>query len=299
MNVSPVLMAAALWGAHVLSGSPQPIAARLTVSVRAPAHASLAIQEFGGAERRPIRRYDRDMTKLLHLIVVDDSLETFMHVHPVLNSAGIFNIALALPHGGRWHFYADGMPHNFSRQVFRFDVELPAAGAAPRSSVPSERRVVSVGPYLIALASTVLPAGKTTMLAIHIERNGAPAKDLRPYLGARAHAVLIGPGFSYIHAHAMSNAMSSAMATGAMPMGMSMGGTPSRAPPPDDGCGNDATGMSLVELPPNAHVAPDMAVMLRPVQPGRYHLWLQFRDRAAVYTAPFLIQVRGRSKLNK
>ncbi len=62
LSAGHTLLAAAVWGVHVLSGSSQPIAARLDAHVR-PARVNLEIREFGGAERAPIRHYDRDMTK--------------------------------------------------------------------------------------------------------------------------------------------------------------------------------------------------------------------------------------------
>ena len=281
-----LILAVTTGGVQTLNSSSQPMAATLDARAQqSPLDQELTIHEYGSGSAAPIRFYDRDMTKKLHLIIVDDGLQSFMHVHPALQPDGAFILKQHFPHGGIWHLYADGIPHNFGRAVFRFDLVLP--GSAPAARATQSSATARAGPYAVHIGTTSLRAGAMTMLTVHIDRGGHAARDLRPYLGARAHAVMIGAGFSYIHAHAMSAHMG-------MP-GMNMPAaiaTPSVVAS-EDPCNQDAdVGMSLVELPPAAHVAADMSVMLLPSKPGRYHLWIQFRGEAAVYTAPFIIQVR-------
>lgn len=296
LGATSLLLALALNGVSALNSTAQPMRATMEVSARAPLREHLVLREFGGGLTAPIRYYDRDMTKYVHLIAVDGRLQTFMHVHPVLQQDGRFVLDVAFPHGGLWHLYADGMPHNFGRQVFRFDLNLPG-GAPP----PSVRRISSTshaGPYTVVLDRSSLPSGTMSMVAVRIEKNGRPATDLKPYLGARAHAVVIGTDLSYIHAHAMSAGSSRAgmlMGAGMKMDGMNMPAG-SKMPVPaatDDPCNQDADlGMSMVELPPSAHVGATMSVMLTPAHPGPYYLWVQFRGGRTVYTAPFVLSAR-------
>ncbi len=288
--------AARLAGIEAFS-SGQSVHATLEVRKLGSLRLALALREFGGAEMRPIHFYDRDMTKYLHLIAVDGGLHSFKHVHPVLDRAGVFHLSMSFPHGGTWHLYAEGIPHNFGREVFRFDVAL--GGNVPHPSALGRRLTARTGPYAVTLDRAIVPAGALTMLRIRIFRGGRPAQGLRPYLGARAHAVLIGAAdLSYIHVHAMSAGMQMNAASmpmpGMPPMSMSMPAKTTPAPgPTDDPCNADAAvGMSLIELPPGAHVAPEMSIMLQPSKPGRYFLWIQFRASAGVFTAPFQIQAR-------
>ncbi|MDQ6931147.1 MAG: hypothetical protein M3126_10855 [Candidatus Eremiobacteraeota bacterium] len=289
-----LLLALTLTGVNALNSTAQPMHAIMEASPRAPLREHLILREFGAGETAPIRYYDRDMTKYVHLIAVDDRLQTFMHVHPALQRDGRFLLDLTFPHGGLWHLYADGMPHNFGRQVFRFDLNLP--GSTPPRSVRRVTAVSHAGPYTVILDRSSLSATRMSMVMVRIEKNGKPATDLQPYLGARAHAVVIGTDLSYIHAHAMSATLSRTMR---MSSGMKMDGmnmpAASKAPAPmatDDPCNQDADlGMSMVELPASSHVGATMSVMLTPVRPGPYYLWVQFRGATSVYTAPFVLSV--------
>ena len=48
----------------------------------------------------PITKFQRDQTKLMHLIVVRADLSNYQHVHPVLGQGGVFTINLRLPRPG-------------------------------------------------------------------------------------------------------------------------------------------------------------------------------------------------------
>jgi hypothetical protein len=91
----------------------------------------------GGA---PIRAYDLDMTKLLHVIIVSDDFKTFIHTHPTFSSTGHFLLDQSLPRPGTYHIYSDGRPSGVGQQVFRFDLQAGEAAGTPRDL--SERSVV-------------------------------------------------------------------------------------------------------------------------------------------------------------
>lgn len=216
----------------------------------------------------PIVDYDVDMTKLLHLIVVSDDFKQFFHIHPVLGSDGHFTIDQTFPTPALYHAYADGEPRGLGQQVFRFDV--PVAGgtaAATRSLAPTGPRV-SAGPYAVVLSATTLESGKETKLDVHILRDGKPARDLHPYLGALAHAVFLdAKDLTYVHVHP--------------------------APPGSDSSnsmsGMDMPGMEMPALPDSAAVSPDMTLHVTVREAGTYKLWLQFSGGGNLYVAPFVL----------
>lgn len=290
-----LLLAVSVSGIQMLNSTAQPVRATLNATPHGSAlRQNLVIREFGGSSAVPIRFYDRDMTKKLHLIAVDDRLQTFMHVHPALQPDGSLRLLQTFPHAGNWHLYADGIPHNFGRQVFRFDLTLPQTPGVMQHShgVMLSLSKHTIAPYAVTLDRKTLPAGKLSMVHVHISKSGKPASDLRPFLGARAHAVVIGTDLSYIHAHAMAAAasMPGMSGMGTMPMPQAPAPSTPSVVPSDDPCGQDAdVGMSMVELPPDFHVKPDMMVMLQPAKPGKYFLWIQFRAAGRVYTAPFIL----------
>jgi hypothetical protein len=225
----------------------------------------------------PIRRYDVDMTKLLHVIVVSDDLRQFMHIHPVLGADGHFTIDQRFPQPATYHVYADGEPHGFGHEVFRFDLPL-GGGTAPRVLAPSATREVAAGPYTVACSTTALKAGRSTSVTVHVRRAGKPANDLHPYLGALAHVVVIGArDLSYVHVHPMPlGAGSDSMGGMGGMSGMNMSDMPMDAMP---------------VLSETATSSPDMQLQLTLRDPGTYKMWIQFRGGAALYVAPFVVNV--------
>jgi hypothetical protein len=212
---------------------------------------------------QPLHRYAVDMTKLLHLIVVSDDLAIYLHVHPTLGADGRFRIDQALPAPALYHVYADGNPEDGGHQAFRFELLTPGGAAVPKRLLPPGVRSSSAGPYTATLSGTTVPAGRAATLRVTIKRQGRPAADLHPYLGAAAHAVFIeAKDLTYVHAH---------------PMNPAMAGMP---------------GMEMPALPDDAKVAPEVRLPVLLRERGDYKLWLEFRGGDRVYTVPFAITAR-------
>ncbi len=209
----------------------------------------------------PIRQYDTDMTKKLHMIVVSDDFRTFLHIHPVLQPDGHFLLDQALPRPALYHIYADSTPAGHSKQVFRFDVDAGGAPAATARDLSERALQTAAGPYVVRLVTGTLRAGTEAHVAIHITEHGAPAGNLHPYLGALAHAVFLNAAdLSYVHAHPM-------------PIGAKEPMNPETMRP----------------LPSSAISAPDMMLHVALTEPGTYKLWLQFRGGSRLYVAPFVL----------
>ncbi len=211
----------------------------------------------------PIRHYAVDMTKLLHLIIVSDDFKQFSHVHPSLGADGHFTIQQTLPVAALYHAYADGEPLGLGQQVFRFDFAVGGdAPAAARSLAPSGTRA-QAGPYVVTLDTLTLTAGKASVLTIRILRNGKPARDLHPYLGAPAHAVFLdAKDLTYVHVHP---------------------GAPGSAEM------ESMPGMAMPAMPDSASSSPDLTLHVTVHEAGQYKMWLEFRGGAALYVAPFVL----------
>lgn len=223
---------------------------------------SVVLEEHAPSASAPIRSFDVDMEKRMHLIVVSDDLGRFMHVHPVLGADGRFRITVSFPGPGLYHLYADAVPSTFGHAVFRFDLPIAAnAGpAAARHFLPIA--VSALGDYTVRLSTDQVKAGADTPILISIMKDGEPASDLHPYLGAYAHIVAIGASdLSYTHVHAMSM---DAMASG-MPM--------------------DAA----TSMPATASVPATMPVHITLPRKGIYKVWVQFIGGSRLYVAPFVL----------
>jgi hypothetical protein len=226
--------------------------------------ATLKIRQFGLDASTPIRNYDLDMQRLMHLIVVRDDFATFAHLHPDFDAAsGTFSQNFTKEPHHRYYLYADTEPHGMGQQVFRFTIESDGPIAASHQSTGASPARVGAGPYTVALGGTTLGADRAQSLDVNVLKSGKPARDLGTYLGAAAHAVFINTStLTYVHVHPTVRGAAMAMAT-------------------------DASSSMSVQAGPN------MQMSLPALPAGTYKLWLQFRGAPnEVYTAPFTILVR-------
>ena len=57
-----------------------------------------------------VRDYQVELTKKLHVIIVNDDLSVFLHVHPRLLQNGHFVLDQHFPAEGKYHIFADATP---------------------------------------------------------------------------------------------------------------------------------------------------------------------------------------------
>lgn len=210
----------------------------------------------------PIREYQVEMTKKLHMVIVSEDFKTFLHIHPTLNSSGHFLITQKFPAAGTYFVYADALPNDLNHQVYRFRLDVGHPSAVAVRDLHGTGMGVQAGPYEVDLSTVRIHAGRMEMIDVSVLENGQPAKDLHPYLGAPAHAVFLNAkDLSYVHVHPMVGDM--------MSMDMSK-------PMPD--------------MPDSATVPGDMMLHIALHEPGTYKLWLQFRGaNDKLYIAEFTI----------
>ena len=234
-------------------------------------HIVIWMSAHGSAQ--PILSYSVEMTKKLHVIIVDSSLSTFLHIHPTLGSDGLFRIDQRFPGPGTYYLYADGIPDNGDHQVFRFVLTVGKGAAARQPALVPTGRELTVGPYTVDLSKARLTAGSVDELEVGVYESGAPAKDLHPYLGAPAHAVFLNArDLTYVHVHPMLE--------GGMPA-MDMKGMNMK--------GMDMSSMNR-DLPDSASVPATMVLHVAVKEPGLYKMWLQFRGGSQLYVAPFVLR---------
>ena len=163
-----------------------------------------------------------------------------------------------------YHIYIDARPTSFGQQVFRFDLDLGGSAAEASRALGERGTTALAGPYLVRISSDTLAIGRESHLVIHILKDGRPAADLHPYLGALAHAVFLNAeDLSYVHAH---------------PLPVSVSGEKSGTP----------GAMEMKALPDSASSSPDMQLHMALHEPGTYKLWLQFRGGNRLYVATFV-----------
>jgi hypothetical protein len=257
-------------GTNVTVSGAAPMQAFLTESPAPGGAIHFDMWEVSGG--KVVTAYDWDMTKLMHMIVVSDDLQHFDHIHPVLQPNGHLTIDYTPAARELYHVYIDGIPHGLGRQVFRFDVPAGSSQPAPARTLHANATTVQVGPYRVTLDPVKVPIGEIATIDVSITKNGLPAKDLHPYLGAMAHGVFVGTkDLAYMHAHGMSEEMLS-MASG-------------------NDCG-DSMMLAMQPLVPSDTIDSSFEFEILAPSAQDYNFWLQFVGDKTLYTAPFLITTR-------
>ncbi|WP_236582271.1 hypothetical protein [Sphingobacterium spiritivorum] len=147
-------------------------------------------------------------TMKMHLLVVNEELTWFDHIHPEKQADGTYYVAETFPSAGKYIFFIDYKP-----------VGLPASVSMKLVGVQGRRlhQVVEQKPKLVTTVEgytiTLLNGEKfktnTAMsLQFSIEKEGRmlTEKDMEPYLGANAHIVMISQiDKDFLHIHPMSD----------------------------------------------------------------------------------------------
>ncbi len=142
--------------------------------------------------------------KIIHLIVVSPDLSFFAHVHPEAQPDGRLQVGVTPPHPSTYVAFGDfrptGAAPSVARATFAVAGEPPASKALAVTALPARG---SFDGFEVSLRSKApLVAGADAMLEFEISENGAPIVDLRDYLGARGHCVIISEDTTlYLHTH--------------------------------------------------------------------------------------------------
>jgi hypothetical protein len=196
----------------------------------------------------PVRLDDLipDHGHLMHLFLVrQGAMDVFLHLHPTQQEPGNFTVDLPTVPAGKYQIFADivhqtGFPETQVGKIeipaidgvlpsgddsLAFSPPLTASSFSDRSSLPDSYRMVW------EKDSTPPKAGQLEWLRFRVEdKDGAPAKDLEPYMGMAAHAAILSADESvFVHLHPAGSVSMAAVAlasgggeeTAQMPMPMS------------------------------------------------------------------------------
>ena len=149
-----------------------------------------------------VTKFDRDQTKLMHLIVIRSDLTAYQHLHPVLGRDGIFTIALRLPRPGAYRAITD-----FTTVGRRYALGVPiqVPGSSPQAPLPAESIQVITDGFTVKTMHDKPKPGQETELQFMISRKGKPVTNLLTYLGAYGHLVALRKSdIAYSHVHPTS-----------------------------------------------------------------------------------------------
>jgi hypothetical protein len=168
-----------------------------------PCHATLTFKHSGSGKPLTPEELAVVHTEKLHLLLVDESLKDYHHLHPTpTQTPGEYAFSFTPASAMRYNAWADFTLNN--GENLRIKAPLDAANA---TRLPPAIRVnhtaEKAGLKLQWKESAPLMANSASMVHIHItDENGAPVTDLQPVMGAYAHMVgFSADGNSVLHAH--------------------------------------------------------------------------------------------------
>jgi len=153
--------------------------------------------------RATVRRFTIVHERPMHLFVVGDGLEFFVHEHPVQQPDGVFMIDVALPKPGPYMAIAEFLPEGGPPQTFQQIFTTGEAFGKPSNPAIDAASKIVDGVRVSVDASQV-KAGDTRPLVVRLDDavTGAMVTDLQPYLGAAAHLLMVPADLTEaIHGH--------------------------------------------------------------------------------------------------
>ncbi|KQV69609.1 ATPase P [Nocardioides sp. Root122] len=228
--------------------------------VRAGVPTTVTASVVDATTGEPVTDVTRSHEAWMHLIATRDDLGTFAHVHPEpTGRPGELDVELTFPTPGRYvvntEFRQRGeMADVHQRQV----VTVGGAAPAPEPLVVSER-VVEVDGVRVELEGEPEVGERNDLhFSFTDARTGRPVDDLRPFLAAAGHVVVMrGDALTFAHEHAEVE---------------------------------DEDGRPVFAVP-GQEFGPELDVHAEFESPGLYRMWGQFRlADGDVVTVPFTVE---------
>lgn len=144
----------------------------------------------------------------VHLMVVDEDLTWFHHIHPKEQTDSTYIVSETFPKGGKYILFTDHKPQGAAQAVDKKEVTVKGNSDSNKANF-TPKFVSVVNGYTATLENgNNLKTNKTQLLEISIEKDGKKLSenDIEPYLGATAHIAMIGKeDKEFLHIHPISD----------------------------------------------------------------------------------------------
>lgn len=146
----------------------------------------------------PVDELEINHEKELHLIIVDEQLQKYYHLHPERTGKGEFTIENNLPEGF-YKAFIDIKPKNFAYKVepVSFIVGNPSSSTHGHELIPDTTFSKKVDGETVTLKVSTFKVGEPVTLSFDLDQT-----NLNPYLGAMGHVVILDEyGKEFLHVH--------------------------------------------------------------------------------------------------
>ena len=144
----------------------------------------------------------------MHLLVVNDELTWFDHVHPQEQADGTYIISEKFPYAGKHLLFIDYKAVGLSGAVYRQEIEVKGTSDNQVAKLDS-KYVSKIDGYTVSLLNGEdLKTNRSQDLKFAIEKKEKKFQvaDMQDYLGATAHIVMISQiDKDFLHIHPMSD----------------------------------------------------------------------------------------------
>lgn len=168
----------------------------VTVKEEEEGHLLLTLADTKG---NPVTDLAISHEKLLHLIIVDDHLEQYVHLHPEEVGRGQFKVSHSLK-TGNYKAFVDIAPKGFNYEVepVTFTIGSPTIDDHGHASLQVDEELSKVvDGNKVTLEMTELVVGQPVTLTFDVKGG-----DIEPYLGAMGHVVILDEeAEEYVHVH--------------------------------------------------------------------------------------------------
>lgn len=237
---------------------------------RAGQKAKLRFTIFHPTTNAQIKEFNVLHDMLFHLFVVSQDFEEFQHIHPDKQADGSLTIETTLPKAGYYRIFCDFFPAGGTPQVthhslvtagFNSDLISSQANLTPDKAINGKMAKTIEGiRFELGFEPAEPFAGKSAELRYHLidEKSGEPVTDLKPYLGAWGHTLILSEdGTDYLHSH------------------------------PTEMIDEALSAEERAKLTSK----PDITFDTFFPHPGNYRIWSQFQRRGKIITVPFTLYV--------
>lgn len=153
---------------------------------------------------KPVQAFTMNHEKLLHLIIVNENLSYFHHVHPEYKGEGKFEISTVFPSGGQYKLFADFVPEGGAWVTLseRIEVEGDKAHENPVQVDTGLQKLASGKEIELTFSSKKAKENVLLTFDFRDAETKQGITDLESYLGAVGHVVILSEDTEqYLHVH--------------------------------------------------------------------------------------------------
>ncbi len=177
-------------------------------SITAGEEVELKFKVYDAANGSPVTLFQKPYEKTFHLIVVDQDLKYFAHLHPT-QTGSEFKITTSFSSNSVYHLYSDFQPVGAIDQQIGTTIKVGQVDSTQEKSSVDKDLTKTFGDYQVtlntngALKASDMTLGKQKLsFTIKDTQTGQPITNLKPYLASFGHLVMINQEtFDYLHVH--------------------------------------------------------------------------------------------------